>query len=375
MKVALIGTRGVPARYGGFETAVEELGAGLADRGHEVVVYCRGASDVGPTYRGMRRVLLPALRLRAWETITHTALSILHVLRERPAAVIVFNAANAPFLLALRLFGVPVALHLDGHDARRRKWQGVGRHYYGLATRLGIRLADEVIVDSAAVQADLVEQYGSTSVCLSYGAATTVTDPEDAGPLLARVGLERGSYHLLVARFEPENHVLEIVRSYLDSECTLPLVLVGFSGFPSGYDSQIAELVDPRLLRLGAVWDQALLDALYAGCRSYVHGHSVGGTNPSLLRAMVNAAPVIAYDCSYNRETTGGAALWFAAAQEAGALMSKVELDGLAGSLLGERSRERARRHYRWPDVVAAYETLLLGLRERPALTRRQSGA
>jgi glycosyltransferase involved in cell wall biosynthesis len=361
VRVALIGTRGVPARYGGFETAVEEIGSGLSERGHEVTVYCRNSSEVGAVHRGMRRVILPAVRRKAVETLTHSALSTLHALRHRPDVAIVFNAANAPFVGVLRAAGIRTVLHIDGHDERRRKWQGVGRLYYLIATRVGIALAHEVIADSVAIQRELAASYGVTSVYIPYGAHTSINGPASAQAVLDGIGLTVDGFHLLVARFEPENQVLEIVQSYLAAECELPLVLVGFSGFPSDYAEQIAAVADPRICRLGAVWDQHLLDALYAGAASYVHGHSVGGTNPSLLRAMVNGAPVIAYDCPYNRETTGGHALWFDRARPAaGAMMAKLERDESAAER-GENARQRAVTHYLWADVVTAYEGVMTG--------------
>lgn len=356
-----MGTRGVPARYGGFETAVEEIGAGLSELGHEVTVYCRTSSAAGDFYRGMRRVTHPAVRRKALETLSHSALSTQHALRHRPDVAIVFNAANTPFLAVLRAAGVPTALHIDGHDGRRRKWQGLGRRYYSVATRAGLRLADQVIVDSQAMRLELLTGHGTDSVFIPYGASTSITSPSATAAALSSTGLEPGGYHLLVARFEPENQVLEILHGYLSSACSLPLVVVGFSGFPSDYDERINQLSDPRLRMLGAVWDQQLLDALYAGAASYVHGHSVGGTNPSLLRAMVNGAPVVAYDCSYNRETTAGHALWFDRAHLAGDLMAKVEADDNVAAL-GARGQERASIHYVWSQVVADYDRLLHSL-------------
>lgn len=359
MRVALIGTRGAPARYGGFETAVEEIGAGLSDHGHDVTVYCRTEPDAGSHYRGMRRVVLPALRKKALETLSHSGLSTLHAIWQRAQVAIVFNAANAPYLLLLRLFGIRTLLHIDGHDSRRQKWRGLGERYYSFATRIGLRLADVVVVDSMAMQDELRQMYGVESAYIAYGAYTSVRSGPEVEQDLAKLGLTVDGYHLVVARFEPENHVLEILESYADSDGSLPVVVVGFSGFPADYDRRIEALTDPRITRLGAVWDQHLLDVLYVGATSYVHGHSVGGTNPSLLRAMVNGAPVIAYECPYNRETTAGHALWFDNRHTtAGEMMAKIERDEASGDR-AELARERVTTHYVWSDIVLAYESLL----------------
>ncbi|MCU1595838.1 MAG: glycosyltransferase, partial [Frankiales bacterium] len=200
MRVALIGTRGAPARYGGFETAVEEIGAGLSDHGHDVTVYCRTEPDAGSHYRGMRRVVLPALRRKALETLSHSGLSTLHAIWQRADVAIVFNAANAPYLLLLRLFGVRTLLHIDGHDSRRQKWRGLGERYYSFATRVGLRLADVVVVDSMAMKDELQKMYGVDSSYIAYGASTSVRSSAEVKQGLKTLGLTVNGYHLVVAR-------------------------------------------------------------------------------------------------------------------------------------------------------------------------------
>ena len=369
VRIALLGTRGVPARYGGFETAVEEIGAGLAARGHDVTVYCRTIVGPGPsTYRGMRRVVLPALRRKALETLTHTGLSTLHAaIRRRPDAALVFNAANAPYVALLRAAGIPVCLHLDGHDARRAKWRGIGAVYYRWATRFGSRVAHEVVVDSRAVQRELASSFGLQSRYIAYGAPERRPTHAEVADALRHLELEPGGYHLIVARFEPENHVLDLVQGFVASSAELPLVVVGFEGYPSDYTVSVARAAasDPRIRLLGPVWEQPLLDALYAGARSYLHGHSVGGTNPSLLRAMAQGSAVIAYDCPYNRETTADDALWFDSPEDVGDLVKLAEVDADEARAMGERGSARVRADYRWADVTDGYERLALDLAAR----------
>lgn len=363
-----MGTRGAPAHYGGFETAVEEIGAGLVDLGHDVTVYCRrdGRISAG-TYRGMHRVVLPALRRKALETLSHTGVSALHALRHRPDVAIVYNAANAPWVGLLRAAGIPTAMHLDGHDGRRAKWRGLGARYYSVATRFGVRAASKVIVDSQTIQDELQHSHRVRSRFIPYGAAASLADADDADRLLGTLGLERARYHLLVARFEPENQVLEIIRGYRSVDATLPLVVVGFAGYPGEYAGLIgAEAAEnPGVRLLGAIWDQPLLDTLYDNARSYLHGHSVGGTNPSLLRAMTRDAPILAYDCSYNQETMGGAALWWRSAADIGPLLLEVEADADGFVEMVERACKRAAGHYTWPDVVSAYDALVNELARR----------
>jgi glycosyltransferase involved in cell wall biosynthesis len=364
VRIALIGTRGAPARYGGFETAVEEVGSRLAARGHDVTVYCR-SEDRSPEYLGMRRVVLPALRLRSAETLSHTALSVAHQVRHRADVAVVFNAANAPFVPALHALGVPVAVHVDGLEWQRGKWGRLGRRYYLFAERAAVRWADALIADAVGIQDYYRRRYGVASHYLAYGA-----------PILERPALHRLSeldlrpqgYHLVVARFEPENHVDLVLQGYMASSAQLPLVVVGSAPYASEHVTQLhrAAATDDRVRMLGSVWDQELLDALYAGAASYLHGHSVGGTNPSLLRALGAGASVVAFDVDFNREVVGEAGLYFAEADDVTTVLKQVEADPDAARERARIGRFSVAERYRWDDVAAGYEELcglLAGMR------------
>jgi len=358
LRIAMVGTRGVPAAYGGFETAVEEIGARLVDRGHAVTVYCRNASgEKREAWRGMDLVHLPALHLKAAETLSHTALSASHIALTRNTDVaFVFNAANSPLLPLLRACGIPTALHVDGLEWMRDKWSGTGRSYYRFAERFGVRNADALIADAQGIADYYLGQYGAPTELLTYGAQIVDVAASDR---LAELGLEPNGYHLVVARFEPENHVDIIVRGYQRSSSKLPLIVVGSAPYAHRHGEQITEAAagDPRIRFLGGLWDQQLLDQLYSNAYSYLHGHSVGGTNPSLLRAMGGAAPVLAWDVGFNREVAGTEAGYFATPAQLSTLLENAEADGAFGER-GEHLRERARNTYDWDDVADGYEDL-----------------
>lgn len=371
MRIAMIGTRGVPARYGGFETAVEEIGSRLAAAGHQVRVYCRGAPERLAEYKGMQLVHLPAVRTKTLETLSHTALSVAHLLAHRTDVALVFNAANAPLLPAIRAARIPVATNVDGLEWRRAKWSGAGRRYYLTAERLAVRWSDALIADAQAIQEYYRERYGAPSVMIPYGA------PIQEGPdtaLLKQAGYEPGGYHLVVARFEPENHVAEILAGYARSAARYPLVVVGSAPYAAEYTRRVERIAagDPRIRLVGGVWDQKLLDALYAGCVSYLHGHSVGGTNPSLLRAMGAGAPVIAYDVVFNREVLGDTGLFFTDEDDLAKVLETAEQRREAEIARGAAARERARTVYTWEDVAARYERLC---RDLPELRRARRKA
>ncbi len=305
MRIALIGTRGVPARYGGFETCVEEVGSRLAAAGHEVVVYCRPTDDGAEqleTFKGMQLVHLPVVRKRSLETLAHTSLSVLHrTLRDTDAAI-VFNAANAPLLPVIRARGIPVATHVDGLEWQRGKWGPTGQRYYRMAESLAVRWSDALIADAQGIADYYSREFSAETELIAYGAP--ITKPEDA-VRIAELDLAPGKYHLVVARFEPENHVLEAVQGYVASRAELPLVVVGSAPYADEYTAKVYAAADDRVRLLGGVWDQEQLDQLYAHALTYLHGHSVGGTNPSLLRAAGAGAYTLAFDVSFNREVIG----------------------------------------------------------------------
>lgn len=358
----MIGTRGIPAAYGGFETAVEEIGRRLVDRGHSVLVYGRTAGDEGDYFLGMRRVTLPSVRQKALETLSHTALSAAHaVTRARPDVAFVFNAANSPFVPLLRARGIPVALHMDGLEWKRAKWGPRGRAYYRWAEQSGVRTADALIADAPGIADYYTHQFGAPTEMIRYGAPILESASAKG---IEKLGLTAGDYHLVVARFEPENHVREIVEGYTKSDATKPLVVVGAAPYAAEYTEGIAQIAvsDSRIHLLGGVYDQKLLDALYFHAYTYVHGHSVGGTNPSLLRAIGAGTPVIAYDVGFNREVLGGAGHFFSNAADVARAVEAVEADPATNETEGVGLRERARAEFSWDAVSAEYEDLAMRL-------------
>jgi len=327
-------------------------------------------SDVPRSHLGMDLVTLPALRRRSLETLSHTALSVGHLVARRTDVAFVFNAANAPLLPLLRARRIPVATHVDGLEWKRAKWGGWGRRYYRAAERLSVRWSDALIADAVGIADYYRTEFAAPTELIAYG-APILTDP--GTDRVAALGLEPKGYHLVVARFEPENHVLEIVRGYVASKARLPLVVVGSSPYGMDYTAEIEAAANENVRLLGAVWDQTELDQLYANALSYAHGHSVGGTNPSLLRAAGAGAYVIAFDCIFNREVLNGDGDYFSTPEELGALMVASEREPQQAVELGSFARESIRR-YDWDDVAARYEALCASLVEGGRSRRRPSG-
>ncbi|GAA2107785.1 glycosyltransferase [Microlunatus panaciterrae] len=372
MRIALIGTRGVPAHYGGFETAVEEVGRRLADRGHEVVVFCRptGDGDRADEYLGMRLVHLPALHRRSLETLSHTALSVVNRAMRGVDAAVLFNAANSPLLPVIRARRIPVATHVDGLEWKRAKWGPVGQRYYRAAESLAVRWSDALIADAQGIADYYREEFSAPTSLIAYG-APILTDGES--DRLEELELAPGKYHLMVARFEPENHVHEIVAGYCRSSATLPLVVVGSAPYSNEYTAKIHGAADGRVRFLGGVWDQAQLDQLYGNALTYLHGHSVGGTNPSLLRAAGAATFTIAFDVDFNREVLGQPAAYFNSEDDIAEALVAAEEDPAGTQQRGKALQEAVRR-YDWDDVAGRYEELCRLLAAGEFSRRRPSG-
>ncbi len=356
MRIAMVGTRGVPAHYGGFETAIEEVGSRLATRGHEIVVFCRRpeGQPALKTYKGMELVHLPALKRRSLETLSHTAQSVLSRRMKGVDVAFVFNAANAPLLPVIRARRVPVATHVDGLEWKRTKWGPVGRRYYRVAESLAVRYSNALIADAHGIADYYQAEFGAPTRLISYGAPILLNAGFDR---LAELDLEPKRYHLVVARTEPENHVLEIVKGYVSSAARSPLVVVGSAPYADNYLAEIRDATDDRVRMIGGVWDQDQLDQLYAHSLTYLHGHSVGGTNPSLLRAAGAGAFVIAYDVSFNREVVGEHAQYFKYPADVAYEVVEAELRSRQCGERGEDLRRDIVR-YSWEKVSDQYEQL-----------------
>ncbi len=370
MRIAILGTRGIPASYSGFETAVEQLADRLTRRGHEVTVYCRPhvVDRRYKTYKGARLVHLPTVRNKYLDTFVHTLLSAWHAARRDPPDVaLFFIAGNAPLCLLTRLAGIPTVINVDGLDSDRRKWPQLAKRYLRFAERNAPRWADETITDSHVV-ADVYERrYGRRIGVVPYG----VEDPGHGGTdTLDRLGLEPGRYVLFVGRLEPENnpHVLVEAWSRIPTARTdgMKLVVVGGAPYADDYIRTVMREGDPRVVFPGYVFGRGYWE-LQHHAYAFVAPTEVGGTHPVILEALAAGNCVLVNDHAPNVETVGDAGLFFSGERGVDALTEEL------GRLLDEpqtvadyagRARERA-RSYSWDAVTDAYEALLHEVRAR----------
>ena len=363
LRIAMIGDRGIPARYCGFSNLVEEVATRfVADYGIEVTVYCRSQyfDSHPPYYRGVHLVYLSAPGGKSFESLWHSARAILHAACRPYDLAFVVDPGNSPLTLPLLLRRIPFVIHTDGLGWQRRKWSAIQRRYYRWSEWLSARLATALVCDSIAIREYYRKAYRKDSTFIPYGGIAG-DPPNEGAPAL--FGLNPGEYHLVVARLEPENNVDLVIREYKNSNARFPLVYVGGARYESDYSRRVFAEADDRVKCIGAVYESDVLNGLYKHCRSYLHGHEVGGTNPSLLRAMAAGAACVPIDVVFHREVMGGEGRFFD--RQTGSLariIESLEADSDLAAGLGRLARHRAEHFYRWDAVAAAYAEYFSGL-------------
>jgi glycosyltransferase involved in cell wall biosynthesis len=357
MRIALLGTRGIPARYGGFETFAEELATRLAARGHEVTVYCREGYPER-FYRGVRLRYLPTIRHKYFDTLAHTFVSTLDLLLHRTDVALYCNGANAIITVLPRLFRIPTALNVDGLERKRKKWNRLAKAWYLASERLATFCPSAMVTDARAIEDYYREQYGKESIFIPYGAE--VGGVATCG-VLEKLGLERSRYFLYVSRMEPENHPLEVRRAFETLATPMKLALVGDAPYARDYIQRVRDTADPRVVIPGAIYGLGYHE-LESHCFAYVHATEVGGTHPALIEAMGRGALVIYRNTIENIEVAGDAGIPFDPPELADKLRLALTMSENERETLRRKAMERVRARYSWDAVTDAYEGLLVGL-------------
>lgn len=358
MRIGILGTRGIPPKYGGFETLADELGRGLSERGHQVIVY--GRSGYGqPKRLWINKNLLarriPALKFKGTESMSAGFFSAMHaILKARPDVVLVCNPSNIWSLKLLRLFGIPGVLHVAGLEPHRVKWKGLGAKVLTAAVNSAVTSDIPLLTDSDAVADWYVNKFDRELNVIKYGARKPAKNDE----ALRKYKLKERNYDLVVARWDEDNQVAEIVEAHRNSGIKTPLIVVGEHHMNSEYAAKIRAAVDihPHARAIGSVWDLETLHGLYAGARCYLHGHTAGGTNPALLIGGVSGAEVLAHQNPFNSEVVGKHAwLWKDQAELCRILENQpwVKSPKAKGLIIDVGTR------YVWENIVIEYETLL----------------
>jgi len=353
MRIALLGTRGIPANYGGFETFAEELSTRLAARGHDVTVYCRERFDA-PTYRGVKLQYLPTIRHKYLDTLAHTFVSTLHLLAHRTDLALYCNGANAIFTAFPRLLGVRVALNVDGIERKRKKWNRFAKAWYFVSEWLATFCPGEVVTDAKTIEDYYRERWGRASVFIPYGAETGKVA---TAAVLDRLGLEPGRYFLYVSRMEPENRALEVRQAFELVDTTLRLALIGDAPYATEYIRQVRDTEDPRIVMPGAIYGVGYHE-LESHCFAYVHATEVGGTHPALIEAMGRGALVLYRNTPENAEVAGDAGIPFEPDELASKMAAVLTMSETDRAEIRCRAGQRVRSLYSWDTVTTLYEQL-----------------
>lgn len=361
LSIALLGTRGIPAAYGGFETFAEEISKRLAERGHTVTVYGRRSFFKGSScdQSFAERIFTrqtPTIFQKYLETPLHSLSSFLDLYRKNYDLVLLCNAANSPFAFLAKPLGVPVVINVDGIERLRKKWNGLGRLWYQLGERSSVWFGTQIVSDADVIADYYQERYGLKTEVIPYGADGKTLPP---GETLARYGLRAGEYLLYVSRLEPENNALGVVSAYREVSGDLPLVVVGDAPYASEYISSVKAAADNRVIFTGFLFGDAYRE-LQSNCALYIQATEVGGTHPALVEAMGRGCAIVANDVPEHREVLADAGWYYPknGFNELALVLEDVLKDPAARAVRSKAAKERQQERYSWEAVTNRYEEI-----------------
>jgi len=375
LNIGVFGARAIPSTYSGYETFLTTLLPALAERGHQVTMYCRTAEvEDGTPYLGVKRVLLPAIAGKQLNTLSHGLLASVRSRLARHDVVLVVNVANALYCALNKYTGQRVILNTDGQEWLRGKWGRVAKWYFRFAARMARYGATALVSDCASMAELYRDDFAAASTVIPYCFPTGETGrPTDAPE---RLGVTRGRYFIIAGRLNPENNIDVIAQAYSESDLSQPLLVLGTANYNSPVSERLERLTgrDQRIRLVGHVEDRAEFLDLVGSATCYIHGHSVGGMNPSLVEAMHAGALVVALDTQFNRETVGDAGRFFGPGANGGddvveVLRSSCQMPAHEAQALRELAAKRVAELYNVEDVVAAYEALLVASTEGSSRT------
>ena len=374
MKLAILGTRGIPANYGGFETFAEELSVRMAARGHDVTVYGRSNNIVykGREYKGVKLVILPTIGTKHLDTVVHTFLSVVHAIPQRFDAALICNAANAIFAAIPRGTGTPVALNVDGIERKRRKWGFAGRTYYRVSEYLATLIPNVIVTDAAVIREYYQKEYGVSSTMIAYGAECS---RQPTTEIQQQLGVKSREYILYVSRLEPENNAHLVIEAFKKVRTAYRLLVVGDAPYAEQYINNLKAQArgDKRIIFTGFVFGQDYR-ALQQNAYCYVHATEVGGTHPALLEAMGYGNCVLTLATPENIEVVGDAGVPYADEFDLAEKLQRVLRDGSLVQAYRHRAQLRIRSHYDWDRVVDQYEALFARMCGKPiAIEQRRA--
>ncbi len=367
MKIAVLGTRGVPSGYSGYEAFAEELGSRLVRRGHTVTVYAHANryTDRPPFYRGMSVKYLPALRGKNTAQFSNSLLATFHVIFSDTQLVLFCNAANGPFGLLLKAAGKKCAINVDGLEWLRPKWGTLARSYFKFGARCSGHFFDSVITDAMGMQEIYRKEFGVVSDDIAYGSNIRYSTKPS---LIDQFKLQPQGYYLVASRLVPDNNADLIIRAFVASKSRKVLAIAGGAGYRNPFEDHCRKIADGRVRFLGHIDDSDVVAELHLNAFAYVHGHEYGGTNPALLKALACGNCILALDTVFNREVLNDGefgVLFRRDYLDLAARIAEVEGSERLVAALRQKSRSRITQKYSWDHITDQYEALFKRMVER----------
>lgn len=361
MTIAIIGSRGYPYVYSGYETFVKELAERLVKKGWRVKVYCHRNlfQQRPPEVNGIELVYVPTIETKSLSQLVHSFFSMVHACCTRTNVILAVNAANGPWGLIARIFRKPAMINVDGMEWLRPKWKGLGAGYFRLAAWLSTKLYDRLITDADEMRKVYLEEFGKDSAVIAYGA--DIRYPKNPERLQS-FGLQPREYYLIVGRLIPDNNADMLLKGFQWAHSGKKLVIVGDVPYKDPYASRIKSEAADNILFLGYITNSEILAELYHHCYAYLHGHEFGGTNPTMLKAMACGCAILALDTRFNREmlANGQFGLFFQKTPGSlGLLMQQVENHEEALAVLRNQARNGLTAKYNWDAITDAYIALM----------------
>ncbi len=365
MRIAILGIRGLPSTYSGYETFVGELAPRLVQRGHEVTIYCRKKlyEDRPAIHEGMRMRYLPSLEHKFLSTLSHSFFAMVDATFRRNDVVLAVNAANGMFGIIPRLLGKPCLLNVDGMEWLRPKWNALGKFVFKNSARLGTWFYDEIVTDAEEMHRLYAKQFGIDSTYIAYGANI---ESSNNAKVVEENGLKRGEYYLIASRLVPDNNADLIVEAFVKSGSKRTLAIAGGADYKGNtvereFIDRLKGLANDRVKFLGHVGKPGHVKELHCNCFGYIHGHQFGGINPSLLKALGYGNLIFALDTPFNAEVLENGnygVLYGRSADELANRIGEIEKDLPRAKRLRKRAPDRIRERFTWDRITDEYETL-----------------
>jgi len=359
VRIAILGSRGIPHTYSGYEAFIGEVGPRLVERGHEVTVYCRKSlfSQRPKEYKGVRLIYVPSIETKTMGTLTHTLVSMCDVIFRKMDVIFVVNVANALHCLIPRVLGKAVAINVDGLDWKRDKWGPLAKTYFYLnAKNVGRICPMGVVTDAREMQRIYQEEFGTRSVSIAYGANVETSSNSE---IVRNYGLEPFGYYLIASRLVPENNADLIVREFEQTGTKRVLAIAGSANYRSEFVDRLKRTSSDRVRFLGHVGNPDHVKELHCNAYGYIHGHRLGGTNPALLKALGYGNCILALKTAFNEEVLQDYGILFE--RDSGDLAKKIQLVEDHQEIAAEyrlRAPNRIREEYTWEKITDEYEEL-----------------